>query len=207
MRRINSFEEIDEVVDLLERGGVLVYPTETVYGIGCLAGWHSAIDRIAELKGSQPGASFLILIRGKEHLNRFCAGIPASAEKLIDLFWPGPLTLVLPAIDGLHPRLVGPSGGIALRQSPHPWTQAILKRVNDGLISTSANPSGEVPPLTLDDLDSSIAERADLVVDAGKLPGGISTILDLCEDPPLIRRGGAISLTEIRALIPEARIS
>ena len=204
MHRIDSFEKIDDVVGVLEQGGVIVYPTETVYGIGCLAGWHSALDRIAELKQSEPGSSYLVLIRGKKQLDRFCSRIPSSAKKLIDLFWPGPLTLVLPARDGLHPRLVGPSGGVALRQSSHNWPRALLERLDDGLVSTSANPSGKVPPSVLSDLDSSIAGKVDLVVDGGELAGGISTVLDLCEDPPQIRREGVITQPEIERLVGDA---
>lgn len=206
MERIDSLEEIGGAIKLLRRGGVIVYPTETVYGLGCLTSWFSSIDRIAELKRSMEKASFLILIGGRQALDQFCTDIPDPAERLINFFWPGPLTLILPAAANLHPRLVGPSLGVAVRQSSHPWPQAILTRLNDGLVSTSANPSRAAAPISLDQIDSRLLRNVDMTINGGCLNGGISTLLDLCEAPPLLRREGAIPRIEIERLIGQVRV-
>lgn len=201
IHRIARSVEIGEVLDLIRRGGVIIYPTETVYGLGCLASVPSAIERVAALKGSESDASFLILIRGRASLSDFCREVPASASKLMDYFWPGPLTLVLPALESLHPHLVGPSGGVAVRQSSHPWLQTLLDNLQDGLISTSANPSGKPAPDRVEELDSRLAEKTDLVINGGRLKSGVSTVLDLCQDPPVLRRAGAVSAPEIEEMI------
>lgn len=194
-------KEIAGIVDLLLQSGVIIYPTETVYGLGCLASQSSAIDRVVELKGSAPEAAFLILVGGHNRLSQFCYDIPLSAEPLIQHFWPGPLTLILPAVKGLHPRLVGPSGGVALRFSSHPWCEALLCELPDGLISTSANHSGADPPEAVDELDERLADDVDIILDGGRLKGGLSTLLDLCQDPPVILRDGAVPASEIEHLI------
>lgn len=201
MNPIDDLENIDEAVLILEGGGVIVYPTETVYGMGCLASEHAAIDRIAGLKGSGSHASYIVLIRSLDFCSRFCDSVPQVAEKLAAAFWPGPLTLILPARRALHPRLIGPSSGVALRISPHPWPKAILERVDDGLISTSANVTGYVAPSSFDDLDTDITTEVDLTIDGGNLPGGISTVLDLCGVTPVLLREGALTADQLARVL------
>ncbi len=201
MRIIAGLEQIDEVIVILRSGGVIIYPTETVYGIGCLADQHNAIDRITALKGSSESAAYLILIRDSEQMHRYCSAIPDTGTKLIEQFWPGPLTLVMPAEGGLHSRLVGTTGGVAVRQSPHPWPRALLDKLPAGIVSTSANLSGQRAPGKIDDLDSEVAEKVDLIIDDGELSGGVSTVLDLCGDSPQVIREGAISADEIELVI------
>ena len=176
-------------------------PLKPLYGIGCLADQHNAIDRITALKGSSATAAYLILIRDREQVHRYCSAIPDIGASLIRQYWPGPLTLVMPAKIGLHHRLVGPTRGVAVRQSSHPWPRALLEKLPAGMVSTSANLSGQRAPGKIDDMDSEVTEKVDLIIDDGVLLGGISTVLDLCGDSPHVLRDGAISADKIKLAI------
>jgi len=179
---------------------VIVYPTETVYGLGCRASESNSIERIARIKKARQDAPFLILIRDAGQLRKYARQIPPAAERLAQRFWPGPLTLILPARKDLHPRLIGPSGGVGMRVSSHAWCQALLEQLDEALISTSANFTGSPAPRSLMELDQQLGAQADLVIDGGTLPGEVSTILDLCSDPPLLRRKGAIKAAQIKSV-------
>jgi L-threonylcarbamoyladenylate synthase len=201
MKVIDHLKDVDQAVRILNSGGIIVYPTETVYGIGCLARQHEAIDRIAGMKGSGAYSSYLVLVESLESCSRFCVTIPPLAEKLAQAFWPGPLTLVLEARKELHPRLTGPSGGVALRVSSDPWPGAILKKADNGLISTSANLTGYTAPSAFETLNGDIAAAVDLVINGGDLPGGVSTVLDLCTTTPVMLREGVVTPTRIEDAI------
>lgn len=186
---------------MLRDGGIIVYPTETVYGIGCLAGNVEGIERIAEMKRSPDETTYLVLIRDAEQMSRYAVRIPDLAKNLAKRFWPGPLTLVLPARAGLHPRLVGSSGGIGMRVSANRWCQALMAALDDALISTSANLSGYASAASLMELDQQVGNEVDLVIDGGILPGDASTLVDLTSTSPKLIREGAVKADEIRALI------
>jgi L-threonylcarbamoyladenylate synthase len=187
-----SIETIPQVADVLRQGGVIVYPTETVYGLGCIADDAVAVQRIASIKTSRMDVNFLILVRDLEQMLNYAASIPPSARKLAEAFWPGPLTLILPALMEVPGILIGPSGGVALRVSSHPWAQCLMQALGVGLVSTSANQHGYPAPASLIELDQQIGNQADLVVDGGNLPGVPSTVLDLCAGKPKLIRPGAI---------------
>jgi L-threonylcarbamoyladenylate synthase len=193
--------QIEETREVLKRGGVIIYPTETVYGLGCLASNPKAIDRIAELKGSVGSANYLLLIKSVNSLPCYCRVIPQLALNLARRFWPGPLTLILPAVSELHPRLVGPTGGVAVRISSHPWCIEMMDRLNEALISTSANLTGAPAPDSIDKLDGELIANVDAVINGGQLGGQPSTLLDLCEDQPVLVRVGAISRIDVESVV------
>lgn len=187
--------------DLIRRGGVMIYPTETVYGLGAGACHAAAIERIARIKGSAAGAAYLLLVRDFGQIERYVRVFTAAAKKLARRFWPGPLTLILPAKEGLPPRLVGPGGGVGVRMSSHLWCQELLKRLDCALVSTSANRSGDPAAVSCADLDPDLIAAVDLLVDGGILNGRASTVLDLCPHPPKLLREGAVTGAEIEAVI------
>ncbi|MBU0518050.1 threonylcarbamoyl-AMP synthase [bacterium] len=201
MEVLQHSENLDLVSDVLRHGGIIVYPTETVYGFGCLADQPKAIDRIAELKGSPEESHFLVLIGKRKEIASFCVDVPSLAFPLMDAFWPGPLTLILPAAHDVHPRLIGPSGGVAIRLSSHPWPGSLLQKVKGGLISTSANLHGQPVIRNRSELGPRLLRSVDLFIDWGDLDGGVSTMIDLCEDPPKCVREGTIKLSEIENVI------
>ncbi len=190
----------------LARGGIVAYPTETVYGFGgpCTPAGVARIQRLKRRSGEQP---LLILLRGPED----AVGLrwPDEARTLASVFWPGPLTLVLSDPDRIFPDGVrSKEGTVAVRVSPHPLVAALLEFVATPLTSTSANVPGGPPALTAQDaLDAAMrlgAGEEMLVLDGGSLPpSGPSTIVDCSGDVPVVVREGSVSASRLRSALPE----
>lgn len=196
-------ETLDEVRRHLEDGGLLAYPTETVYGFGC-ALLGDALERLAALKNREPDHPFLLLVPDR----RSVEGLrwTAEARELAEEFWPGALTLVLEDVGRRYPDAVrGPSGGVAVRQSPHPVARAVVQALGAPLTSTSANRPEEEAARTADQ-----AERAAVllgagaetwVVDGGRLPSSRpSTIVDCTGPEPSVLREGAVPSRRLRCV-------
>lgn len=194
------------VADHLAEGGLIGYPTATVYGFGGAASTE-AVERLARLKGRDPDRPFLLLVPDGDPLD----GLQwtEAARALAAAFWPGPLTLVLGDRSGALPAAVrSRQGGVAVRRSGHPVVRALLAGVGHPITSTSANPPGAPPAV---DADACAAawraldggERG-LVIDAGPLPpSAASTIVDCLPEIPVVLREGAISVDELRRVVPE----
>jgi L-threonylcarbamoyladenylate synthase len=187
----------------LAAGGVLAYPTETIYGLGS-APTEAGLDALARLKGRAPTKPFLLLISGLEMLDRIGLVLNAPARALAHEFWPGPLTLVLRGGEGVLPdRLRGANGGIAVRWTAHAALAVLIDRLGHPVTSTSANrPGGQPAPgaETLAKLfPDAIADGTLLVVDGGVL-GNVppSTLVDCTAPLPVLVREGAIPRRELR---------
>ncbi len=197
---------IVQAADRIRSGGVVVYPTETVYGLGADPFNTSAFARIYELKGREAEKGLILLIRGMQDLDALVADIPQAAEILIEEFWPGPLTLVFPAAPGLPGHLPAPSSTIALRMSDAPVASALLHHVGGPITSTSANRSGQPPARNARQAADVLGGRVDLILDGGESSDPRpSTLVDVSGRNPKILRPGRIPETEIhRALISES---
>ncbi len=195
--------ELDEVVDVLEDGGVIAVPTETYYGLA--AHWQrpDALDAVLRLKRRHQTMPLLLLVGGTAMARRVAPEAPEALDRLAAALWPGALTLIVPGPDGLHPALVGPGGSVALRHSPHPVVQQIVARLDAPITGTSANVLGGTPPRRPDQLE--LSDRAELsgVVDAGDTCGLLaSTLLDLSAGPtPRILRAGVVSADQVREVL------
>lgn len=195
---------IPDVVGHLRAGGLIAYPTETVYGFGCLL-QDDALARLAEVKGRADDKPFLVLVGTVSDL----AGVTwsDSARQLARAFWPGPLTLALPAEPGLfHPRVVGPAGTIAVRETSHPAVRELLLALGVPLTSTSANAPGEASALTAEDAAAILREAR--ATDAWILDGGRltrsepSTLVDCSVEPPRVIREGVITIDALAKVAP-----
>lgn len=188
----------------LRAGGVVAYPTETFYGIGCLALDHNAIERLLAIKPRAKEASpYPLIIGDMAQLSMVISQISDHAEALMDRFWPGPLTLVMQGHSHLAPCLRGEDGGVAVRLTSHPLAQSLARSSGQALISTSANPSGQPPPLTAAEVAAYFVGQDVLILDGGICVGGSpSTILDLQHTPHTILRQGAISEADIIQYLP-----
>ncbi len=197
---------IVQAADLIRSGGVIVYPTETVYGLGADPFNHHAFDRIFSLKGRETEKGLILLIRGRQDLDALVADIPRSAEILIREFWPGPLTLVFPAAPGLPEHLTRPASTIALRMSDAPVASALLHHVGGPITSTSANRSGKPPARSARQAADVIGHRVDVILDGGESSDPRpSTLVDVSGRRPKILRPGRIPEAKIhRALISES---
>lgn len=178
---------------LLLAGGIVAYPTETVYGLAADISNASAIKKLFQLKQRKADRPILMLIPSADKVNLYTDHIPAAAANLMKRFWPGGLTLIFKASSLVSPLLTGGKGTIGIRLSSHPVAAALAKEISRPITSTSANLSGGPPPQTPDEVADTFGDRIDLILDAGPSPGRTpSTILDVTVDPPTILREGTI---------------
>lgn len=187
----------------LARQGLLGYPTETVYGLGCAANTKS-LDQLAGLKGRPAGKPFLLLVSSRAMAERSGLAFSRAADVLAEAFWPGPLTLVLRGGEGKLPdRLRGPEGGIAVRYTSHAAVARLIELLDQPLTSTSANRPGQPPAAGAEQLVMLFKEAHDsgvlMVLDGGPL-GNVppSTIVDCTSRQPALVREGALPREELR---------
>ncbi len=188
---------LDRAVALLLEGGVIAYPTETFYGLGCLAEADAAVERIFRIKGREGDKPLPLIVADQEAAYEVAGtGDPGSAALYADLaraFWPGPLTLLLEA-KRFFPPGIAPQAKIALRVSAHPVARALARGLERPLVATSANRSGRPPAVLAAQVAEGLArDLPDLILRQDPCPGGeSSTILDLTAVPPRILRAGAV---------------
>ena len=190
--------EIQQGIEILKKGGVIAFPTDTVYGLGADAFNATAVERIYEIKGRPRHRQVPLLITDAEQLAILTTDeLPEIALFLATRFWPGGLTLVLPRADSLPSHLAaGP--GIAVRIPNHPLCLALIQHLGNPIIGTSANISGRPPALTADDVRQQLAAKIDFVIDGGRCPGGKeSTVVDVIHQTPVVLREGIIPSYEI----------
>lgn len=193
---------IDEAAFLIGRGRVVVYPTETFYALGGLPTSKSVITRIFQIKGRDSSKPLPLIAACEEDIKKAISSWPDAADKLAKTFWPGPLTLLLPASRSLPSELHLRTERIAIRVSPHPVTKALAKAIGGLLISTSANISGQTAIADPDNLEPALISRIDGLIDAGKLAGQKpSTIVDLSGRTPKLLRPGSIPWRDIEAVL------
>jgi L-threonylcarbamoyladenylate synthase len=192
-----SQREIEKGVKILQKGGVIAFPTDTVYGLGADAFNTRAVERVYEIKNRPGHQQFPLLVADVEQLATLAEPIPEFAWFLVRRFWPGGLTLVLSRKDSLPAHLAsGPT--IAVRVPNHPVCLALIEGLGKPITGTSANVSGQPAALTAEEVKQQLAGRIDLIVDGGKCPGGReSTIVDVTHEPPTILRQGIIPSHEI----------
>lgn len=197
---------VPQVVEHLRAGGLLAYPTETVYGLGSRA-VDGEVRKLAHLKKRPPGKPFLLLVSGRRMAEETGLAFSPAADALTREFWPGPLTLVLPGAEGRLPdALRGPEGGIAVRHTSHQAIQTLIQQLGEPLTSTSANRPGQAPPPGTGAIEEIFAEaigRGELLVLDGGVLGNVppSTLLDCTGERPKLVREGAIPRDELRARV------
>lgn len=191
---------LDEVFarcsDVLRNTGVIAYPTDTFYGLGANPADPEAVRKVFAIKGRKTGQPILLLIHDRSEVAAWASSVTLSAERLMDRFWPGPLTLVFPAAAHVLPELTGGSGTIGLRVPGNELTRALLRRLGTALTGTSANRSGGRDPRTAEEVMREVGDRVDLVLDGGTAAGDRpSTIVDVTVEPPHIIRQGIIDIS------------
>jgi L-threonylcarbamoyladenylate synthase len=194
---------VQRAVEALRCGGVVVYPTETLYGLGVDATDERALGRLVDLKGREEGKPISVLVGDRAMLDTIAAEVPVAAERLMRRFWPGPLTIAVPARPGVSRRLTAGGGTIGVRCSSHPLAAALVAGLGRPLTAPSANPAGAPPPRTVAEARRYFGDAIDAWVDGGVLPGGVgSTVVDAANEIEIIREG-AIPAAEIKAALRE----
>ncbi len=195
-------QALERAARVLEAGGLVAFPTETFYGIAADTASAQGLDRLARLKSRQADKPFPLILAEAGQLGALVEQVPELAAELMQRHWPGPLTLVMAARAGLHPRLVSAQGGVGVRVSPWACASGLARALGRAITATSANLAGGPPPRRAADLDPRLARALDLVLDGGPTPGGApSTVLDVRCHPPLLLRPGPVAITE--AVSPE----
>ena len=186
----------------LKRGEVIVFPTETLYGLGADAVNFSAVENIFQLKGRDPDNPFPVLVADRAMLDSVVATVSPLAEKLMAHFWPGPLTLVLPARNDIPRPLVSRQGGIGVRLSSQPIATELVRLLGHPLTATSANPSGQPGAHTVLEAKNYFSAKITIYVDGGELtsPTG-STVAAVEKDKLRIIRAGEISREALEVVV------
>lgn len=197
-----GFEDIQHAADLLRRGEVVAFPTETVYGLGADAFNAGAIDRVYELKGRPRHNPLIVHVSGPEMAQRVARSWPERAATLARRFWPGPLSILVPRRSEL-PAVVTAGGDlVAVRCPNHPIALALLFELNAPLVGPSANISGHVSPTTAEHVREAFDARGVFVLDGGACEAGIeSTVVDVTSDPPRVLRPGVIGVDALSAAL------
>jgi len=185
--------DVDQILSFLRAGGVIGFPTDTAYGLGADPFHESAVRRIFEIKGRPETKPILLLVNSIEMVSRL-SRVPETAITLADRFWPGPLTLVLPAL-GNVPRIVtAGTATIGVRWPAAPFAIRMIGRLDTPITATSANSSGQPAAATVQEMQSQLGGQLEMMIDGGPLPApGGSTVLDLTVEPPLLLREGPVS--------------
>jgi L-threonylcarbamoyladenylate synthase len=193
---------VAEAVAVLRRGGLVAFPTETVYGLGADARNPAAVARVFAAKGRPAAHPLIVHLGDAARLEGWARDVPATARRLAERFWPGPLTLILRRAAGVLDIVTGGQDTVGLRIPAHPTALALLCAFGDGVAAPSANRFGRVSPTTAADTREELGEAVDLVLDGGPCAVGLeSTIVDLSGDAPAVLRPGAVTAEALDAAL------
>jgi L-threonylcarbamoyladenylate synthase len=181
------------LVEVLRSGGIVAYPTDTMYGLAVDPRSDKAVEHLFEVKARDRTAAVALIAADVPQAQQ--AGVFGASELVLArAFWPGPLTIVVPASRQLSPSLTGDLQTVGVRVPAHPVAQALAAAFASCITATSANVSGRPPAVTADEVAAALGSSIDAVVDAGPAPGGApSTIVEIVNHRPVLRRNGAIA--------------
>lgn len=187
---------------ILRKGGVVAFPTETVYGLGAIAFDPTAVARIFEIKGRPRFDPLIIHVGSLRQAQSLVADYPLKARELARRFWPGPLTLVLPKTDRVPDIVTAGLPTVAIRMPDHPLALALIRQSDAPLAAPSANPFGRVSPTTAEHVREQLGQDVDMVLDGGPCRVGVeSTILSLVDGKPVLLRAGGVAVEDVEAVV------
>lgn len=191
-------EIIRQAAEKIRSGGVVIFPTWCLYGIGVDAFNEDAVSEIFRIKKRRPENPLLILIRERADLERYVAEIPDEAVRIMDRFWPGRVTLIFRAKPDVPGILTAGTGKIGIRIPEHPVARSLISMLDNPITGTSANFSGEPGCSAVSEMDAALTDQCDMTLDSGRLKGGRgSTIVDVTVSPLIIIREGETPGNEI----------
>jgi L-threonylcarbamoyladenylate synthase len=197
----NSKDILSLAVELLKNGGIIAYPTETFYGLGGKFDIDNASKRIYELKQRPQDKAMPLIIGERDLLSVIAVGISSSASALMDKFWPGPLTLIIPARDNVSDYITAGTHTVAVRVPGESFALHLAQTAHFPITATSANLSGFPPARDIETVLGYFGDRIDLVIDAGPTPGGLpSTIVDTRGAAMKVMREGTIDRKSLETL-------
>jgi L-threonylcarbamoyladenylate synthase len=197
-----SSSAVSDALAALAAGEAIVYPTETFYALGVDALSSQALERLFAIKGREPGKPVALIAADTAMAFALAREVPAAARVLAEVFWPGPLTLVLPARDGIPAALIGDDGGVGVRVSSHPLARALATAFRGPLTATSANLAGEPPAVEPAAARRALGDKVKVLVEDGRLAGGApSTVVAIDRSGIRVLRQGAVSERQLAAAL------
>ncbi|MGW6504423.1 L-threonylcarbamoyladenylate synthase [Nonomuraea angiospora] len=194
--------DIEKAAEALRAGGLVAFPTETVYGLGANAEDPAAVARVFQVKGRPPSHPLIVHIGGAEHLGDWVEDVPPMARLLAEHFWPGPLTLVLRRGRRVPFEATGGLETVAVRVPGHPVALALLSAFGGGVAAPSANRFGSVSPTTANHVRAELGDAVDFVLDGGPCEVGVeSTIVDATGEIPSVLRPGGVTREDLEAVL------
>jgi L-threonylcarbamoyladenylate synthase len=195
-------EEVRRAAQILRRGGLVAFPTETVYGLGADASSAQAVARLYRVKARPSDHPVIVHFASSQAAFAWTRDVPDQAKHLAKRFWPGPLTLILKRSDKANDYITGGADSVGIRVPSHPVAQELLKIFGNGVAAPSANRFGRVSPTTAAHVREDLGTDVDLVLEGGASEVGIeSTILDLSAGAPVLLRPGRISRADLEAVL------
>ena len=194
----NLLNELEKAFAALDKDGVVIFPTDTLYGLGADVFSLPALQRIFAIKGRRSELALPVLVAGLDQVDAVALPMNAQAQQLAERFWPGPLTLVMRRSLDLPDLVTGGADTVAVRMPAHRIPLALARRLGRPITGTSANLSGSPDLLDLDSIESQLGNLVDYIIRSGPAPEGTgSTVIDITSNEPRLLREGAISLEEI----------
>ncbi len=194
-----THEAVNQAAALLREGGVVAFPTETVYGLGADALNAAAVARIFEIKRRPTFDPLIVHIADESMLSRVAAQVSERARRAMELFWPGPLTLILPKSAAVPELVTAGLPTVAVRMPAHPVALELIVRAGTPLAAPSANPFGYVSPTRAEHVERTLGERVDRILDAGPSGHGLESTIVLLDPHPTVLRYGALPLEELES--------
>jgi L-threonylcarbamoyladenylate synthase len=191
-------KQVEQGISILKEGGIVAFPTDTVYGLGACISLPHAVERVYQVKKRPRNTPLPLLLADKSQIGEVAEPVPPIAWLLAEKFLPGALTIVLFKSKLVPDIVTGGGKTVALRIPAHPVPVALIQGVGTPIAGTSANLSGKPSALTAEEVYAQLDNKVDLIIDGGRCPGGKeSTIVDLTGETPLVLREGAISREEL----------
>ncbi len=199
-------KQIIRSAQIIQHGGIVAYPTDTVYGLGASIYNDEAIRKVFSIKSRPPDMPLPVLIADRRDVGLLTSWQSEEAIKLMDRFWPGGLTLIFWRLSSLHSLVLAGGEKIGIRLPGHILTRELIQKAGQPITGTSANMHNKPATLTAAEVKDQLGNSIDLIIDGGTCPGGIeSTIIDVTIDPPVVIRQGIIPLETINSVIRTGR--
>ncbi|UCB42348.1 MAG: threonylcarbamoyl-AMP synthase [Dehalococcoidales bacterium] len=190
--------QVEKGIAILRQGGIVAYPTDTVYGLGASTNMHQAVERIYRVKQRPLDMALPLLMANVSQIEDLAETVPIVARKLISQFLPGALTIVLTTSPSVPDIITAGGTTVAVRIPAHPIPLALIEGIGVPLVGTSANTSGKTSPLTAIEVYDQLGDEVDLIINDGQpCPGTASTIVDVTGEVPVVTREGAVPREEI----------
>lgn len=200
----NQYNLLEPAARILWQGGLVAFPTETVYGLGAIYNDESALLKVFAVKGRPADNPLILHIWRIEQLKELVSEIGPKARRLITAFWPGPLTLIFPKQADVTPIVTAGLDTVAVRMPSHPVARELLRQTNIAVAAPSANLSGRPSPTRGSHVVQDLAGKIDMIIDAGPCSAGVeSTVLSLSESRPTILRPGSVTLEMLESVLQE----